>query len=184
MPRLPELRREDLSPEQDVLFQAIASTRGEDIALTGPFRIWMESPQIGDACQRLGEQVRYRSSLPPRLSELAILVCARHWRADFEWHVHARIAQAAGVAGDVIRDVRQGRSPQTAAADERAVHDVAQSLLRNGRVAEETYQAALELVSLKGIVDLTALVGYYTLVAMTLNAFEVLGPTSVDWTDG
>jgi 4-carboxymuconolactone decarboxylase len=182
MSRLPDLKREDLSPEQAALFDAIASTpRGPAMALEGPFGVWMHSPVIGDAAQRLGEQVRYRSSLPPRLSELAILACARHWRTDYEWHVHAPIAARAGVAQDAVDAIRTGAKPQFANEDETLVHAFAATLLRTGRAPEHLYERAVVLLGERAVVDLTLLVGYYSLVALSLNAFEVKAPQPVGW---
>jgi 4-carboxymuconolactone decarboxylase len=181
MSRLPELASEALSPEQAALLEAIASTRGADIALQGPFAVWMHSPGLGEAAQRLGARLRYHSSLPPRLSELVILACARHWRAAFEWHVHAPLARRAGVAAPVIEAVRLGREPAFAAADEAAVHAFALSLLRTSRVPDPVYQQAGGLLGDAALVELAGLVGYYTLVAFTLNAFEVDAPAPVDW---
>lgn len=182
MSRLPDLRREDLSPEQAALFDAIASTpRGPGMALEGPFGVWMHSPVIGDAAQRLGEQVRYRSALPPRLSELAILVCARHWRADFEWHVHAPIAVRAGIAEAAVAAIRSGAEPEFAQEDEALVHAFAAALLGTSRVPEDLYARATAMLGERAVVDLTLLVGYYSLVALSLNAFEVEAPEPVDW---
>lgn len=181
MPRLPSLSREGLSPEQAALFDSIASTRGAEVALDGPFGVWMHSPRLGEAAQRLGRHVRYHTVLPPRLSELAILVCAQHWRADFEWHVHAPAARAAGMSDEMLDAIRKGRAPQAAASDERVVYEFTRSLLKTSRVPQDRYDSAVEIIGRQGVIELTALVGYYTLVAMTLNAFEVEAPAPVAW---
>lgn len=182
MSRLPELRRESLTREQALLFEAIATgPRGGAIALDGPFGVWMHSPAFGLAAQRLGRQVRYESALPQRLSELAILVCARRWRAGFEWSVHAPIAEKAGVAPDVIEAIRQGRAPPFALPDEAVVHDFSRALLETSRAPDEVYRRAAALLGETALVDLTGLLGYYTLVAFTLNAFEVEAEAPVDW---
>lgn len=181
MSRLPELDRDALTPEQAALYESIASTRGPGVALEGPFGVWMHSPRLGEAAQRLGKQLRYDSALPPRLSELAILICARRWRADFEWQVHAPIALRAGVAGETIDAIRTGKAPAFAAADEAAVRAFATALLETSRVPDSAYSAALAALGEQALVDLTGLVGYYTLVAFTLNAFEAGALERVDW---
>jgi 4-carboxymuconolactone decarboxylase len=182
MSRLPDLDRDRLSPQQAALFDAIAATpRGAGMALEGPFGVWMHSPALGEAAQRLGEQVRYHSALPPRLSELAILVCARHWRADYEWHVHAPIALRAGITEAAVAAIRAGGEPPLTAEDEAVVHAFTAALLRTRRAPDGLYQRASALLGERTVVDLTVLVGYYSLVALTLNAFEVEAAEAVDW---
>lgn len=177
MSRLPELRKQDLSAEQLALFEAIASgPRGERMALEGPFGVWLHSPAFGQEAQRLGVHARYHTSLPRRLSELAILVCARRWLAAYEWHVHAPIALAAGVAPAIIDALAEDRTPAFTAADEQAVHDFAAALLADGHVPDRIYAAARTALGEAGVVDLVGVLGYYTLVAFTLTAFEVQVP--------
>lgn len=185
MSRLPELRKEDLTSEQRALFDAIAAgPRGERMALEGPFGVWLHSPAFGQEAQRLGVQARYHTSLPPRLSELAILVCARRWQATYEWHVHAPIALAAGVSPAVVDALAEDRTPVFTAVDEQAVHDFAAALLATGRAPDEAYAAARAALGEAGVVDLVGVLGYYTLVAFTLNAFEVEVPAEAPLSPG
>jgi 4-carboxymuconolactone decarboxylase len=137
---------------------------------------WLPSPELARRAAHLGEFVRYETALAPRLSELAILVVARHWSCAYEWAVHAVEAAGAGVPADVIDAVANGIAPGLAAPDE-AVFEFARELVRRGSVSDEAFQAVDGALGRQAVVELTALVGYYTLVAMTLNAFEVPAPT-------
>ena len=115
----------------------------------------------------------FRTSLPPRLSELAILVTARACNCQVEWYIHEMMARKAGLAGAVIDDLRVGRRPSALDADERVIYDYADALNRTRHVPEAIYRRALERWDVVGVVELTALIGYYTMVAMTLNAHEI-----------
>ena len=136
---------------------------------------WLSSPELARRAAALGEFVRYETSLGPRLSELAILAVARHWSCAYEWAVHAREAVAAGVPAAVIDAVAANERPALAGADA-AVHAFAAELVATGRVGDPAYGAALAALGEAGIADLIGVVGYYTLVAFTLNAREVPAP--------
>lgn len=181
MSRLAEVAAGNLSVGQATLLNAIArSPRGARMAFEGPFGVWMHSPEVGNAAQELGQKVRYESSLPPRLSELAILVCARHWRAGYEWYVHAPIAREAGIGEAIVEAIATGEPPVFSAEDEALVHRCSASLLATSRLGEADYQEAIGQLGERGVVDLVALLGYYSLVAFTLNAFEVDAPAPWD----
>jgi 4-carboxymuconolactone decarboxylase len=111
--------------------------------------------------------------VPPRLSEFAILVIARLWRAQYEWFVHAPIAQKAGVSAQTIKDLRAGRTPASAKKDERALYDLISELHKTKRVSDKNYKRVHALLGDAGMVELSGILGYYTLVAMTLNVFRV-----------
>ncbi len=136
---------------------------------------WLPSPELARRAAALGEFVRYETSLGPRLSELAILVVASHWACAYEWAVHAGEAAAAGIAPDVIDTIASGDVPRL---DDReaAVYDFARVLVATGRVPDITYGRAVDVLGEAGVVDLIGVVGYYTLVAFTLNAREVPAP--------
>lgn len=136
---------------------------------------WLPSPELARRAAALGEFVRYGTSLGPRRSELAILVVARRWSCAYEWAVHAGEAAAAGVPDAVIAAIAAGSRPALSGGDE-AVHDFAHALVHAGRVNDTDYARALAEVGEAGIADLSAVVGYYTLVAFTLNAREVPAP--------
>lgn len=182
MARPSQLKRDELNEEQARIYDAILETRG---SIAGPFGIWLHSPELADRAQSLGEFVRYRTCLEPRLSELAILVTARFWDCQVEWSLHEPFAVESGLSEEVIEAVRHGRDPRFAREDERAVFDYVSELLRKHVVPEGAFNAAREALGKTGVVELTGIVGYYSLVAQTLNAFQVpvpkgCAPTLVD----
>ena len=142
-------------------------------ALVGPFNAWLLSPAIGDRIQRLGEAIRFNSSLPQNVLEVAILVEAREWRAEFEWWAHVRLARRAGVSSEVIAAIQEQRDPVFTDAGEEIAWRFSRELLESRRVSANTYRAARERFGENGVMELITLLGYYTLVSMTLNAFEV-----------
>ena len=171
MARIPLFPLDVMTADQRRVYDAIvAGPRGK---VEGPLRVALHAPRLADAWQALGAELRFRTSLPPRLSELVILIVARHWTSQFEWYSHEPIARKAGVADDVVAALRAGREPAFAADDQQIVYDYVVELLRDHAVGEVTYQRALDRLGTVGIVELTALVGYYVMVAMTLNAHEL-----------
>lgn len=171
MSRIPVLTFEELNGEQRKVYEAIkAGRRGVVLDL---FMALLHSPALADGAQRLGTFLRYETSLPPRLSELAILTTAREWSCQYEWHFHAPEAEKGGLAPTVIEAIRVGERPDFENADEMVVYAYARELLRNRRVSDETYQLALDTFGPVGLVELTALIGYYNMIAMTLNEHRV-----------
>ena len=146
---------------------------GTGSGLLGPFNAWIRSPEIADHAQQLGAFLRFHTQLPTRLSELAIIVVGRHMRAAFEFTAHAPLAIQGGLGADIVDAIRIGATPEFINADERVVHSFAKELLERHRVSDTTYQAALTLFGEQAVVELVALLGYYSLVSLTLNAFEV-----------
>lgn len=171
MSRLPDLDPATLTPAQARFYQAIVTGRRGSIR--GPFTPWLRSPEFAFRAQHLGAYLRFDSALPPRLSELAILTTARFWRARFEWYAHAPMARAGGLAESVIEAIRLGREPVFTAPDEAAVHAFAAQLHLRHEVSDPVWDHALEVLGEPGVVDLIGLLGYYTLVSMTLNACRV-----------
>lgn len=172
--RFPVLALDQMSPEQRKVAEAILS--GPRKTLDGPFNAWLRDPELADRLQRVGEQLRFHSSVPPRLNEFAILVTARAWDASFEWSAHYPLAIKAGLKPAVAADLAQGRRPAGMAADEAAVYDFVTELRRIHHVSDPTYAAAKAALGDQGIVDLVALSGYYDLVSMTLNVAQVESP--------
>jgi len=171
MPRIPDIAEAELSPEQKKVYDAIvAGPRG---VVRGPLRIWLNSAELAERAQGLGAFCRYHSSLPPRLSELAILTVAAYWRAGYEWNVHAPQALAAGIGANVVEDIRRSRPPQLEQTDAAAVHAFARELLETRQVSEPTFQKAKAELGARGVVDLVGILGYYGLISMTISAFEV-----------
>jgi len=173
-PRLPELTEEGLDDSQRALLAAMrAGPRGDRVRLGGPFGVYMHAPGYGALQQELGAFVRFNTSLPPRLSEFAILCTARLWRAQYEWHAHAPIAEKAGVKAQAIADLKAGRVPKKAAGDERAIFDFIHELYRKRRVGDRAYKRVQGFVGDRGMVELVGLLGYYASVSMILNVFNV-----------
>ncbi len=171
MARIPLPTPDTMTPEQRRVYDAIVS--GPRGALRGPLRAALHRPELADKWQQLGELLRYRTSLPAPLSELAILLTARHCRCQLEWLIHEEMARKAGLAPDVTAAVREGRRPDGAGEDVLAVHDYALELNERNTVGEANYRRVLARFEALGVVELTALIGYYTMVAMTLNAHEI-----------
>jgi len=150
-----------------------AAKAGKRGAVPLPLRAWLHSPEFASRAQRLGEYVRYDTTLAPRLSELAILIVARHWTAQHEWSAHKREALRAGVAEQSIAAIANRERPTAAPADELLVHDFAYELITLHSVSDELYAQAAALLGERGVVELLGILGYYTLVAMTLNALQI-----------
>jgi 4-carboxymuconolactone decarboxylase len=174
MSRLPELRYEQMTAEQQRIHDEIAAgPRGQ---VVGPLQPWLHAPGLADHAQKLGAYLRFHSALAPALAELAILVTARHWQSEFEWHAHARLARAAGIPEAVIEAIRTDAEPALADLRSRAVHALARELFATRTLSDATYAAAEAALGQRALVDLVGLLGYYALVSMTLNAFAVPTP--------
>ena len=192
MSRLAKLTPDRMTPTQRRAYDEIVALRTRvpeshqavyqplkpqsDGSLGGPFNAWLRSPEIGTLLVALGGALRFRTSLPPRLIELAILCAAREWTAQYEWAAHARFAERAGVAPEVIEAIRHRRAPVLPQADEAAVYGFVIELLRTHGVSDATYEQALGEVGEPGVVELIALLGFYTTVSMALNTFRIEAP--------
>jgi 4-carboxymuconolactone decarboxylase len=169
--RLPSFDENTATPEQRRVLDEIRSgPRGN---LDGPFLSWIHSPTLADRAQRLGAFCRYDTGLPLRLSELAILVTAAHWRSQAEWHIHCPIALRAGLPAHICESIRTGQLPQFDDDDDRLIFEFVIELNQTKRVSETSYRAAVERFEVTTVINLVGLLGYYALVAMTLNVFEV-----------
>lgn len=171
MSRIPELERYQLSPEQTKVYDAILASRG---SLQGPFRVWLHSPELAERAQRLGEHARFRTTLPPRLRELAILVTARFWDAEIEWSIHEPAGREAGIPRAAIEELKRHRTPEFEEPDEESVYNYTLELLRDHFVPDEVFKAASDHLGPRGVTELTILIGYYSLVALSLNAFQIV----------
>jgi 4-carboxymuconolactone decarboxylase len=150
--------------------QVVSGPRGK---MVGPLRAVIHSPELAERWSALGEQLRYRTTLPRRLSELAIIVTGRRWNAQLEFHVHAAEGIAAGLDPAAVEAIRLGRPPRLADAEEREVYDFARQMQMSGQVEDAAYRAVLDRWGPRGVVELTAVIGYYTMVSMTLNAHGI-----------
>lgn len=171
MPRLTPLDLDKLTAEQKVVADEIrAGPRG---GLRGPFEAWLRAPGLATHAQKLGAYCRFETSLSADINELAILLTGKHWKAQFEFWAHARLARQAGLDAAIIEAIRVGSPPPLTRDIERVVHTFVTEYLDTNRVSEATYGAAISALGERGVVDLIGVVGYYGLVSMTLNVFEV-----------
>jgi 4-carboxymuconolactone decarboxylase len=134
-----------------------------------PFNVYLRSPALAERLREVGEQIRFRSSLPERLKEFAILVTARQWTAQYEWYAHHRLALKAGLNPAVAEDLAQGRRPVGMQEDEAIIYDFSHQLHTQHAVSDATFKAAVDKFGEQGVVDLIAVNGYYVLVSMILN---------------
>lgn len=178
--RLPALSENNLDPRQRALLDSIRSGPRAKASLGGPFGVYMHSPEFGELAQQLGAFCRFKTSLKPRLSEFAILVTARHWRAQFEWHAHALIAESVGVLPRTISDLKAGRAPTGAPKDEQALYAFILELYKTKRVSDRTYASVHKLLGDAGMVEFVGILGYYALVSMTLDIFRVPLPADAE----
>ena len=161
------------SAQKEVHDEIVAGRRGR---FGGPFQILIRAPEVCRHLQRLGEYLRWGSSLPPALSELAICLTARHLRASYEWHAHAPLAVEAGVPAAAIEAIRTGATPSFTATDQGLVHRVVTELIDTKRLTDATFAEAIARFGEQGIVELGTIVGYYTAIGNALNAFQVRLP--------
>ena len=144
----------------------VAGPRGD---VRGPFNALLRSPELADRAQKVGEYIRFGSSLPAKLNELAILVTARHWTAQYEWYAHHRMAMQAGLDPRIAEAVARRRRPEGMSREEAAVHDFCRELHESKGVGDATFAEAQACFGEQGVVDLVGACGYYTLVSMVLN---------------
>ena len=178
-PRLPTIALDNLTAAQAALVEAIKAGPRGSFSNSGPFAIYLHAPGYGMLAQQLGGHLRFKTSLPPRLSEFAILCTGRYWKAQFEWHVHAQIAAAQGVKAATIRDLKSGRAPKSAPGDEKAIFAFVKELYATRRVSNVTYARVHKWLGDTGTVELVGILGYYALISMTLNVFRAPLPDGV-----
>jgi 4-carboxymuconolactone decarboxylase len=165
--RFKPLSLDEMTPEQRRMAEAVLA--GPRKALRGPFSALIYSPETGDRAQALGAQVRFRNSLPEPLKELAILLVARFWTAQYEWYAHHKMALEAGLDPAIGKAIAEGRRPARMSAEETAIYDFASELLETREVSDASFAAVRDRFGEKGVVDLICTMGYYCLVSMTLN---------------
>jgi len=174
MARLPEIDRDTLTAEQQCVYDAIAS--GPRGAVRGPLAVWLRRPQLADTAQALGRYCRYDSSLTKDLSELAILVTARAWSSEFEWWAHKRHGLDAGLTPELIEAIRTNAAPVFANDEQAVVFDVATAMNTDKRLSDVLYARAYAVLGEQRLIDLIGVLGYYALISMTINAFDVDAP--------
>ena len=174
MSRLPPKPRAELTPEQQEAYDRIAKERTPraDGTIGGPFDPWIRSPELAHRAVEFGRFL-WERTLPRRLVELAILVTGRFWRSNVEWVAHVRMALENGVTQSTIDDVWNQRLPTGAPDDERLVYEVAKSLHERHELSDDLYRRAIDRFGERGLVEIIGVIGFYTMVSMTLNAFRV-----------
>ena len=165
--RFKPLSLDEMTPEQRRMAENVLA--GPRKALRGPFSALVYSPETGDHAQQLGAQVRFRNSLPEKLKELAILVVARFWTAQYEWYAHRRMALEAGLDPAIVTAIAEGKRPARMSDDEAAIYAFCAELLETREVSDATFAGVKDRFGEKGVVDLICTMGYYCLVSMTLN---------------
>jgi 4-carboxymuconolactone decarboxylase len=166
--RFKELTPATMTPEQKKVADAIQSgPRGA--GLRGPFNALLRSPELCDLVQRVGAYVRYGSSIPAQLNEMAIIMAGRKWTAQYEFYAHRRLAIEAGLKPEICDAIAAGTRPNPMSDDEATVYDFCTDLLGSGHVSDANYQRAHDKFGERGVIDLIGAVGYYSLVSMVLN---------------
>jgi 4-carboxymuconolactone decarboxylase len=168
--RVPLVKYEQLSPAARDIYRSILKTRGN---LDGPFLAWLYSPGLAAPAEALGAFCRYNTSLTAIESELLILLVAAHFRCIGEWQIHAPIASSAGLASAAIDAIRTGLSPRLSSLRLSVLHSFSNELLNRNRIDEASFDQAREMFGDRGCVEIAGVIGYYSFVAMTLNAFGI-----------
>ena len=175
--RLPPLAAAELTPAQHEAVDAFRTARGAGIS--GPFHPLLRSPELMTRTRAMGDYLRYKSALPPRLSEFVILLTAREWTQQYEWNAHYAIAVKAGVKREILDAIAEGRRPTGMSEEEAILYEFCQELHRDKAVSDVTYARALKAFGEQGIVDTIGITGYYALLAMTLNTARTPSGESV-----
>jgi 4-carboxymuconolactone decarboxylase len=165
--RFKPLTYERMTPEQKRMTDNILNS--ERKSMGGPFNALLRSPEMGDLAQQLGAYVRFRSSLPRHLNEMAIIMTARVWTAQYEWYVHKEAALQAGLNPAIASAIAENKRPASMKPDEQALYEFTRELLDTKHVSDATFQNAVKAFGEKGVVDLIALTGYYGMVSALLN---------------
>jgi len=172
--RFPEIPLDKMSPQQRAVADAIMS--GPRGRMSGPFNAWLRSPELADRLQKVGEYVRFKTSLDKRLNEMAIIMTAQYWGSTYEWFAHAPLAIKAGLDPDIVASIGAGKKPDKMKDDEAIVWEFATQLRRDHHVDDDIYAKAVDKLGENGVMDLIAVSGYYDVVSMTLNVAHVAPP--------
>jgi len=174
--RMPPIPADKLTDAQKKAIEEFRTARSAD--LSGPFIPLLRSPDVMSRARAMGDYLRFRSVLPPRLSELVILLTAREWTQNYEWNAHEPAARQGGLSADVIKAIAEGRRPEHMADDEEILYTLCDELRRNHSVSDATYARALAKFGEQGIIDTIGITGYYTLLSMVMNTTRTPLPGS------
>jgi 4-carboxymuconolactone decarboxylase len=171
MARVPPVEFDTLNAEQQAVYKQIAGPREGNVG--GPYTVWIKTPAIADAMNRVGDVLRVNGKLDKRLMELMVLLVSRHWRCDYQWAVHADAAVKAGLGREVMEAIRLGRKPEFAREDERAVYDAITELLESKALSQATYDRVLGALGMELLIELVTNTGRYCQAAIVSNCFEI-----------
>ena len=165
--RFKPLKWDEMTPAQKTMLEHLFA--GERRGAGGPFNVLLRSPEMGDLAQQFGASMRFHSSLPKKLNEMAIIITARHWTAQYEWTAHRKAAAEAGLSESIIQAIAAGKRPSSMDPAETVVYNFGNELLNSKQVSDPVFKAAVEKFGERGVVDLIGVMGYYQLVSMLLN---------------
>jgi 4-carboxymuconolactone decarboxylase len=177
MARLPPIRKETLTPEQQRLHEVIMRTRPR--GLDGPFGVWLRNPIVAEPAEQMQNTFRLHGKLDRRLAELLVLLVAREWSAQYAWYLHEKLALQAGLSALTIAAIRDRRRPDHLQDDERPIYDVVTELLQTKTLSRATYDRTSEALGTELLIEVVSAVGFYAMASMTLNAFDVPIPHDV-----
>jgi 4-carboxymuconolactone decarboxylase len=175
--RFAPLKADELSPAQKAWADAIAVPPRNAKWGAAPYRAYIRNPELAPKLSALSDYLRWNTTLPPRLSEFAIVITARNWTAQYEWAAHYPLALKAGLDVKILGDLSAGRRPENMRDDEAALYDLATALYRDKKVSDPIYKAAVEKFGERGVMDIIGIIGYYDLVSMTLITAQVPAPS-------
>ena len=165
--RMPPIPADKLTDAQKKAIEEFKAARSVDIS--GPFVAMLRSPEVMNRARAMGDYLRFRSSLPPRLSEFVILLTARRWTQQYEWNAHAPLAVKGGLNADIVKAIAEGRRPEKLAEDEEIVYLLFDEIQRIQSVSDGTYARAVGKIGEQGVIDVMGITGYYTMLAMVMN---------------
>ena len=176
--RMPPIPADRLTDAQKRAIEEFKAARAVDIS--GPFVPLLRSPEVMSRARAMGDYLRFKSSLPPRLSEFVILLTARRWTQQYEWHAHMPLALQGGLKGEIVAAIAAGRRPAAMAADEEAIYQLWDEVQRNQGASDATYANARDRIGEQGIIDVLGITGYYTTLAMVMNTTRTPLPAGVE----
>ena len=175
--RMPPIPPERMTEAQKAAVAEFVAAR--KVGISGPFVPLLRSPEVMTRARAMGDYLRFKSSLPPRLSEFVILLTARRWTQQYEWNAHQPLALKGGLKSEIVDAIAEGRRPERMAGDEEAVYALIDELQRNQSVSDRTYANALAAIGEQGLIDAIGIAGQYTMLAMVLNTARTPLPDGV-----
>jgi 4-carboxymuconolactone decarboxylase len=174
--RMPPIPKDKLTKEQTKALEEFLAARGTP---TGPWVALLRSPDVMSRARALSDYLRFKSALPPRLSEFVILMTARQWTQQYEWNAHYELAMKGGLKPDIAKAIAEGRRPEHMAEDEEILYNFCMELHRNQSVSDATYARAVSKFGEQGVIDTVSLTGYYVMISMILNTVRTPLPEGV-----